>query len=234
MNETGKRAAGRAAAELVEDGMRMGFGSGSTVARFLEALAERELDVAGVPTSEETAQRCRELGLALLDPDQLLDLDMVVDGADELDHDLSLTKGGGGALLREKVVAWNCARMIVIATPDKVVERLGDSFPLPLEVIPFARRSVAHVVEGLGFEVTARDGGEYRTDNGNLILDARMPGGIKDPEVMESLLALVPGIAENGLFVGLADAAILGRDDGEIEVLHAPQEDDEEVVVLPE
>lgn len=135
MSEAGKRAAGRAAAELVEDGMQLGLGTGSTVAHLLDALVERGVDVAGVPTSEATAERCRQLGIGLLDAAEVSRLDLCIDGADELDHDLSLTKGGGGALLREKVVAGMAERMVVIATPDKVVDRLADTFPLPIEVV---------------------------------------------------------------------------------------------------
>lgn len=219
MGDVGKRAAGHWAAEAVEDGMKLGLGTGSTVAHFLDRLAERGLDVAGVPTSDQTAARCRELGIALLEPEEIPRLDLVVDGADEFDADLNLTKGGGGALLREKVVATGAARMIVIATPDKRVERLGDSFPLPVEVVPFAIAPVSRVLEEIGFEVAPRGGGEYRTDNGNAILDARFPGGISDPATMEVRLATIPGVVENGLFVGLADVAVLGRDDGTVEVV---------------
>ncbi|MGH3443334.1 MAG: ribose-5-phosphate isomerase RpiA [Nitriliruptorales bacterium] len=219
MGEDGKRAAGRAAAELVEGGMRLGLGTGSTVAHFLEALAERDLDVAGVPTSESTATRCRELGIAVLPPDEVHDLDLTVDGADELERALNLTKGGGGALLREKVVAWNSRRVVVIATPDKVVDRLADSFPLPVEVVVFAEASVRRALEALGFEVRVRDGGDYRTDDGNLVLDARADGGIEDPARMEMILAMIPGIAESGLFVDLCDVALLGHDDGTVQTL---------------
>lgn len=226
MADEGKRVAARAAVELVRDGMLLGLGTGSTVAHFLDVLAERGLDVAGVPTSDATAARCRELDIALLDPSDDRDLDLCVDGADELDHALNLTKGGGGALLREKVVAWSSSRMAVIATPDKLVDRLGDSFPLPIEVVPFARWSVERALSEIGFEVDARDGGGYRTDNGNVILDARMPGGILEPETMELLLALVPGIAESGLFVGLADLAFLGHDDGTVTLMERPADDE--------
>lgn len=222
MVERGKKAAAHAAVDLVRDGMRLGLGTGSTVAYFLEALARRRVDVAGVPTSEATAVRCRELGIRLMDPAEVVDLDLAIDGTDELDPELNLTKGGGGALLREKVVAWSATRVVVIATPDKLVERLGDSFPLPLEVVPFARWPVQRLLSDLGFQVTARGDGRFRTDNGNLILDARMPGGIEQPDVMEWTLALVPGIAESGLFIGLADSVILGREDGTVDLLEAP------------
>lgn len=225
MGDDGKRAAALAATGLVQDGMLLGLGTGSTVAYFLDALAERDLDVAGVPTSEATADRCRELGIHLLEPSDDRDLDLCVDGADELDHDLNLTKGGGGALLREKVVAWSSSQMAVIATPDKLVGRLADSFPLPIEVVPFARWAVERALSEIGFDVEARDGGDYLTDNGNVILDARMVGGIPEPETMELLLALVPGVAESGLFVGLTDLALLGHDDGTVDVLERPEDD---------
>lgn len=226
MSDAGKRAAGRWAAEQVDDGMRLGLGTGSTIAHFLDAIVERGLDVSGVPTSEATAERCRELGIELLDPGAVHQLDLVVDGADEVDPALNLTKGGGGALLREKVVASGGAPMIVVATPDKRVERLGDTFPLPIEVVPFATDPVTEVLEALGFEVTPRGDGDYRTDNGNAILDARMPGGIDDPEEMEVVLCLVPGVVDNGLFVDLADLAAFGDDDGEVEVVAAPPRED--------
>lgn len=222
MSDDAKRAAGQAAAELVENGMRLGLGTGSTVAHFLDAIAARDIEVAGVPTSEATAIRCRELGIGLLDAGEVDGLDLCVDGADELTSDLCLTKGGGGALLREKVVATMSAQLVVIATTDKVVERLGDTFPLPVEVVPFAVGPVTRRLQDLGFHVEQRGGGTYRTDNGNLILDARKPDGIEDPEVLDVTLALVPGIAEHGLFVDLATVALLGRPDGSVEDVRRP------------
>lgn len=219
-----KRAAGEAAAELVEDGMRLGLGTGSTVAYFLDALAARDLDVAGVPTSEATASRCRALGIRLLDVADTDQLDLAVDGADELDVDLQLVKGGGGALLREKVVESIAARFVVIATEDKLVERLADTFPLPIEVVPFAVGPVRRRLETLGFEVTLREQAAqaYVTDNGNLVLDARLPGGIEDPAVMDVELALVPGVAGHGLFVDMATEALLADERGDVRHLAAP------------
>ena len=210
MSDDAKRTAGRAAAELVTDGMRLGLGTGSTVAHFLDALASAGRDVAGVPTSEATATRCRELGIPLLDVAEVERLDLCVDGADELTDDLTLTKGGGGALLREKVVAALADRFVVIATADKLVDRLGDTFALPIEVVPFAVAPVIRAIRSLGFdEVLTRLDGEYRTDNGNLILDARMVGGIEDPAVLDLQLLSIPGVAETGLFVDLATDALL-------------------------
>lgn len=219
---TGKQAAGEAAVALVEPGMRLGLGTGSTVAFFLDALAARGIDVAGVPTSEATAAHCREVGIQLLDVGDVERLDLVVDGADELTPDLALTKGGGGALLREKVVASMADRFVVIATPDKVVDRLGASFPLPIEVVDFAAPEVARRVRDLGAtEVNLRGAGGERTDNGNVILDAVFADGISDVDVLAVALSLQPGIAEHGLFVDMADQALLGADAG-VEVLRAP------------
>ena len=219
MSDAGKRAAGRAAAELVEPGMRIGYGTGSTVEHFLVALAGRGIDVAGVPTSEGTARRCTELGLPLLRPDEVAELDLVVDGADELTRDLALTKGGGRALLREKVVAGMTRRLVVIATPGKVVARLGDSFPMPVEVIPFAAAPVRRALEADGFVVEVRnhgDGRDVETDNGNVLLDARLPGGIEDPAAVEARVELMPGVVACGLFTDLAHEALLGDEDGSV------------------
>jgi ribose 5-phosphate isomerase A len=222
VTDDAKRAAGYAAAALVEPGMRLGLGTGSTVAHFLDALADRATEVSGLPTSEATAARCRELGIGLLDPAEVTHLDLAVDGADELTRDLTLTKGGGGALLREKVVAALAERFVVIATPDKVVDRLGDTFPVPVEVVPFAIGPVRHQLRELGFEVAIRgDGDGYRTDNGNAVLDCRAPGGLEDPAVTELSVGSIPGVAETGLFVDLASEALLGRTDGSVERLTA-------------
>lgn len=222
MGDEAKRAAALAAVELIEDGMDLGLGTGSTVRFFLDALADRGLEVAGVPTSSDTAERCQQLGIPLLDPSAVGRLDLAVDGADELDRDLTLTKGGGGALLREKVVAAMARRFVVIGTPDKVVARLADTFPLPVEVVPFAIAPVARRLEEMGFEVTERVAGDrsaYRTDNGNTVLDCRMAGGIEDPAATEARVAVIPGVCDCGLFVDLADEALLGDDDGSVTTL---------------
>lgn len=222
MSEQGKRAVGVAAAALVENGMTLGLGTGSTVAHFLTALAARRLDVAGLATSDDTARRCQRLGIRLLDPDAVTSVDLAVDGADELTGNLELTKGGGGALLREKVVASVARRMVVIATADKVVERLADTFPLPVEVVPFARSIVQRKVTERGFEVSPRDGGNYRTDNGNAVLDLRRPGGLPKPGVTAAWLDALPGVLEHGLFLDLADEALVGSDDGAVARLTPP------------
>lgn len=220
--DAAKRAAGEAAAALVEPGMRLGLGTGSTVGFLLEAIAARGLeDVVGIPTSEATAERCRALGIALTTPDDLGRLDLAIDGADEFDPTLTATKGGGGALLREKVVATMADRFVLIATPDKQVERLGRSFPLPVEVVPFARRPVQDAIGARGATVSLRMDGTTPvvTDNGNHILDATFPDGIEDPAVLDLALAMVPGVVTSGLFVEMATTAILGTPDGDVEVI---------------
>lgn len=219
MDEPAKRAAGYAAVDEVRPGMTIGLGTGSTVAWFLDALAARgPAHVRGVPTSEATRRRGEELGLDLVTPDEVERLDLVVDGADELTPALDLTKGGGGALLREKVVAEMGAAMVVVATPDKVVDRLARSFALPVEVVPFAAGPVRRRLEARGYEVTTRDGS---TDNGNQILDARLADGIVDPGAESAALSGIAGIAEHGLFVGLATVALLGNPDGSVRRLEA-------------
>ena len=217
-----KLAAARAAVELVEDGMVLGLGTGSTVEPFLRELAARRLNISGIPTSVQTKRRCDELGITTLEPSQVDVLDLAIDGADELTRELTLTKGGGGALLREKVVASMARRLVVIATTGKLVERLADSFPLPVEVVPFAIAPVRRLLEDDGFTVKVRlegDGSEVRTDNGNAILDARIDGGLEDPATTDVWITMMPGVVCSGLFVDMAEQALLGHEDGRVEVL---------------
>ncbi len=206
--------------------MTLGLGTGSTVAFVLQRLAERlragELQgIRGVPTSQATRRQASELGIPLVGLEKVARLDLTIDGADEVDPGFTLVKGGGGALLREKVVASISRREAIVVTPDKLVERLADRFPLPVEVIPFARPVVARALAELGFEVAPRrtkDGELFRTDNGNSILDARYPGGLVDPSAMESRLARIPGVVASGLFVGLCQTLVIGRADGSAEL----------------
>lgn len=219
-----KLLAAKAALAAVTPKMQLGLGTGSTVAEFLTVLAEADLGVSGMPTSEATAERCRELGIALIEPGEVARLALTVDGADELDHDLRATKGGGGALLREKVVASISERMIVIATDDKLVERLADSFALPLEVVPFATPIVSERLKHMGFTVALRTddaGASVFTDNGNLLLDARYPGGIVDPAGVDLELSMIPGVVTSGLFIDLVTEAYLARADGSVQHLIA-------------
>ncbi|MGE0499382.1 MAG: ribose-5-phosphate isomerase RpiA [Rhizobiaceae bacterium] len=219
--------AARAALREVEDGMRIGIGTGSTAEEFVRILAERVaegLRVIGVPTSERTAGLCLQLGVPLSTLDETPRLDLTVDGADEIDPALSLTKGGGGALLREKIVAAASARMIVIADRSKLVEALG-RFPLPVEVNRFGlgatRVAIADAAAGLGLNgpVTLRMTGAepFVTDGGHLILDASF-GRIPDTRALSNALHAIPGVVEHGLFIGMADTAIVAGAEG-VEIL---------------
>ncbi|RIK83720.1 MAG: ribose 5-phosphate isomerase A [Hyphomicrobiales bacterium] len=216
--------AARAALSHVEDGMRLGIGTGSTAEEFVRLLAarigEEGLSVTGVPTSERTAELCRALGVPLATLDEMPELDLTVDGADEIDPALSLVKGGGGALLREKIVAAASARMIVIADASKVVATLG-RFPLPIEVNPFGLRAtevaIARAAARLGLDgplVLRMDGEKpFVTDGGHYIIDASF-GRIPDTQALGDALHAIPGVVEHGLFIGLADAAIIAAADG--------------------
>jgi ribose 5-phosphate isomerase A len=215
--------AAAAALAHVEDGMRLGIGTGSTAEEFVRLLAEKVAEgfrVEGVPTSERTARLCVELGVPLKSLDELPELDLTVDGADEVDGELRLIKGGGGALLREKIVAAASGRMVVIADGSKLVETLG-AFPLPIEVNPFGLVATRIAVEraagklGLSGEIVLRpgDGGAYETDGGHHIFDASF-GRIPDAEALSSALNAIPGVVEHGLFIDMASVAIIAGSDG--------------------
>ncbi len=218
-----KQRAGEKSVEYVREGMTLGLGTGSTAYWMVERLGERVregLRVRCVPTSRRTEEQARALGIPLVTFNEVQQLDLTIDGADEIGPGLSLVKGGGGALLREKLVAAASRRMIVVADAGKRVEVLG-RFPLPVEVVPFAWEVTARRVERVtGVEpVVRRAGAEpYVTDNGNYILDCGC-GTIEDPERTERELKLLPGVVECGLFVGMAEVAILAGDDGELEIL---------------
>ncbi|MBT9372426.1 ribose-5-phosphate isomerase RpiA [Rhizobium sp. CSW-27] len=215
--------AAEAALQHVEDGMRLGIGTGSTAEEFVRLLAEKVaegLKVEGVPTSERTARLCLELGVPLKSLDELPELDLTIDGADEMDAALTLIKGGGGALLREKIVAAASARMIVIADETKLVETLG-RFPLPIEVNPFGLAATRIAIEkcaerlGLAGEIRLRRAGEsvFTTDGGHFILDASF-GRIPDAEALSTQLNSIPGVVEHGLFINLASFAIIAGPSG--------------------
>ena len=183
-----KRAAGRRAAEYVEDGMNVGLGTGSTVFHTLERLAERireeHLSIRGVPTSVDTEVKARKMGIPLTTFADVDSLDLTVDGADEIDADFHMIKGGGGALLREKIVAAASSREVIVIDRAKLVERLGIKFLLPIEVIPFARHSVSRWLEHVNAQPNLRmanEGSVYLTDNGNEILDCRFPRRDRGP-----------------------------------------------------
>jgi ribose 5-phosphate isomerase A len=214
-----KRQAAARALDFVEPGMRLGLGTGSTAAHFVALLGERVrtgLEVVGVPTSEATRRQAESLGIALTTLDETPALDLTIDGADEIGPDLALIKGGGGALLREKIVATASARMIVVADASKCVTTLG-VFPLPIEVVPFGlgatRQAIAaalarcHLAGACNLRMSG--GHPFVTDGGHFILDAAL-GRIPDPATLAAALAAIPGVVEHGMFIGLATLAIVG------------------------
>ncbi|HEX6623022.1 MAG TPA: ribose-5-phosphate isomerase RpiA [Pyrinomonadaceae bacterium] len=219
-----KQLAGARAAEYVEDGMAVGLGTGSTAYWMVEALGVRVkhgLRVRGVPTSRRTEEQARALGIPLVTFAEVQQLDLTIDGADEIDPSLALTKGGGGALLREKLVAAASGRMIVVADSSKLVPVLG-KFPLPVEVVPFAWEVTARRVEALGCNPRLRHAGDgedaYVTDNGNYILDCDC-GVIADPARLERELKLLPGVVECGLFVGMAETVVVADEAGGVRLI---------------
>ncbi|MBD9386771.1 MULTISPECIES: ribose-5-phosphate isomerase RpiA [Rhizobium/Agrobacterium group] len=215
--------AAEAALSYVEDGMRLGIGTGSTAEEFVRLLAEKVaggLKVQGVPTSERTARLCVELGIPLKSLEELPQLDLTIDGADEVDGNLSLIKGGGGALLREKIVAAASSRMIVIADESKVVETLG-AFPLPIEINAFGLASTRIAIEALAsrlgltgeLKLRGTEDGPFTTDGGHLIFDASF-GRIPDSETLANQLNAIPGVVEHGLFINMASLAIIAGPGG--------------------
>ena len=225
-----KRQAAGEAVKLVEDGMTLGLGTGSTAAHFIDlvgAQVREGISVKGVPTSEDTQRRALAAGIELIEPDETTVIDLAVDGTDEVDLRLNLIKGGGGALLREKIVAGAARRFVVIADGSKKVAELG-AFPLPVEIDRFAfGLTVRHVREvlarlGLGQDVSLRYGdarAPFLSDGGNYILDCRL-GRIHEPAALDAALLAIPGVVETGLFIGLADLVILAGPQG-IETLSA-------------
>ncbi len=214
-NEEEKEAAGRAAAKLVRDGDIVGLGTGSTAYFAVVALGERVkagLKIIGIPTSVHTADLARAVGIPLTTLDEHPEIDITIDGADEVDPKLNLIKGGGGALLREKVVASASKKMVVVADSGKIVPVLG-KFPLPVEVIDFARTVVEKKIAVLGATTKLRtksDGKPFVTDEGHHILDCSF-GKIADPPALALTLSNTPGIVEHGLFIGQAKLALVGR-----------------------
>ena len=208
-----KQVAARAAAELVEPGSIVGLGSGSTATyaiRFLGERVRKGLKIVGIPTSQKTKQLAEQLGIPLATLDEHPQIDIDIDGADEIDPYLNLIKGGGGALLREKIIASASERFIVVGDSGKQVRRLG-KFPLPVEVIPFAQTLIAKRIAVLGAQVSLRGAGNpFVTDEGHHILDCTF-GEIADPPALAEKLRAIPGVVEHGLFIGMAEMALIGQ-----------------------
>lgn len=217
-----KQLAAEKAVEYVKDGMKVGLGTGSTAYWAIRKLGERVnegLKITAVATSQASEEQARELGIPLVEFGDIESLDLTIDGADELDSELQLIKGGGGALLREKIVAGNSTRMIVVADESKAVAVLG-KFPLPVEIVPFAWEWTVAELSKLGCRPELRRNGEalYKTDNGNYIADCHFEMIDSAPKLALALQGIT-GVVEHGLFIGIADLAIIGKKDGSIEII---------------
>lgn len=214
-----KKNAGYRAAEYVEDEMVLGLGTGSTAKYAIEKIGQRkkeeDLDIVAIPTSVETKERAKKAGIEIVELDRADKIDLTIDGADEVDQDKNLIKGGGGALLREKIIAHNSRDYTVIVDPSKMVDVLGKSFDLPVEILSLWQEGITEQIERLGCDAELRrvDGSPYKTDNGNNILDCDF-GDIKDPEKLSKKLNSIPGVIENGLFLNYPDRIIIGDEKG--------------------
>jgi len=222
-----KEQAGRKAAEYVKDGMVVGLGTGSTAEWAIRALADRVesgqlKDIQCIPTSSSTRKLADELGLSIRGLEDVEWVDLTIDGADQVDGNLNLIKGGGGALLREKVVAFSSGEVIIIVDATKMAKHLGDGCPVPVEVIPFAEAVVRQALINLGAEVEPRMDGDdpFMTDNENLILDCLYKEPF-DPKHMEREIKRIPGVVESGLFVDMTDRVIIGQESGIPKVIDA-------------
>lgn len=220
-----KQAAAKAAAKLVQNGMLLGLGTGSTATFFIESLIERcqkeQLRICAFPSSERSAKQALAGGIPLCDEASVTHLDLTIDGADEVDHQKRLIKGGGGALLREKICASISTEMIVIIDPEKLVHSLG-KFPLPVEIAPFAHQATLHRIRQLGCDARLRlneEGNIYLTDNHHYLADLTFPNGMASPEKEEAALKKIPGVIETGFFFNLAGRILIGQADGSVKVL---------------
>ncbi len=222
--EIAKKNAAKDAAELIQEGMIIGLGSGSTALFFIEHLIERcrnGLKISAVATSQESYKKALEGGIPMRDINELTFLDIAVDGADEIDQNHQMIKGGGGALLREKIVANMSNEMLVIVDESKLKEFLGQ-FPLPVEILPFAHKVTIHLLKEIGHIGHLRLTKEkkpYITDNGNFIYDINLHFPCKDPESVDQQIRRIPGVIETGLFIDLAGRVIVGYADGKVNVL---------------
>jgi ribose 5-phosphate isomerase A len=223
--ESLKKAAALTAVEFVRDGMVVGLGTGSTAKHLIIALGEKVragMKLRGVPTSHETAELARQQGISLIDQDNAWIIDVAIDGADQVDPNFNLIKGGGGALLKEKIVAASARQFIVMVDHTKRVPVLGGSFPLPIEVVPFGWGSTAREIEALTKSrvvLRERNGAPFKTESGNLIVDVHIDR-IEQPRELEMWLNHIPGIVETGLFVNRTDILIVGTPQG-VETQHA-------------
>ena len=223
-----KRAAAERAVEYVESGMRLGLGTGSTAWHVVDIVGTKLRDgalrdIVAVPTSSATEAQARSAGIALQTLDEVGELDLAIDGADEIDPQLDLIKGLGGALLWEKLVEFTAARLVIVADDSKLVQRLGEKSPLPVEVVPFGARALLPFFESLGSRAQLRgeNGATFVTDGGHYIVDLHFDGGMQDAAQVERALRARPGVVETGLFLGMADVAVIAGADG-VQVMQRP------------
>lgn len=225
-NDLEKQAAARASLRFIQEGQVVGLGTGSTAAFFIQFLGERVkagLKIRGIPTSVNAQQLAEKWGVPLTSLEEVEQIDVDVDGADEFDPQLNLIKGGGGALLREKIVASASRKFVVVSDASKQVPVLG-RFPLPVEIIPFAQSVLTRKIAAMGATVSVRkaaDGTPYRTDEGHRILDCAF-GQIPDPAALARRLANMPGVVEHGLFIGMADLVLIGKGNEVVEIQKRP------------
>jgi len=215
-----KETAALKALEYVEDGMVLGLGTGSTAAFFIKHLIKLRPNIKAVATSLASEKMARDGGIPMTDINSITSLDLVVDGADQIDPNLRLIKGAGGALMREKIVATMSKKMVVIADESKLVEQLG-LCPLPLEVIPFGAEAIRKQIADLGFAGSWRkksDGSYYLTDNHNRIFDVSLPAQLESPELVHEKLRAIPGVLETGFFFNLATTIVIGKKDGTVNI----------------
>ncbi|PEM53510.1 ribose 5-phosphate isomerase A [Bacillus wiedmannii] len=213
-----KQLAGEYATNFVKDGMKVGLGTGSTVYWLIQKLGERVkegLSFQAVPTSKETEVLAKQLNISLISLNDVQSLDLTIDGADEIDANLQLIKGGGGALLREKIVATSSKELIIIADESKLVTHLG-TFPLPVEIIPFSWKQTERKIQSLGCQTTLRlkNNETFITDNNNMIIDCIFPHNITNPTNLHTQLKMITGVVETGLFVNMTSKAIIGTKNG--------------------
>ena len=220
----GRMAAAEAAAELIEPGMTVGLGSGRAVWSVIEAIGARRTQIRAVVASEATYAIAHAAGIEVMQLDGSFELDLAVDGADEVDPELRLLKGGGGALLREKIVASAARRFVVVAEEPKLVGRLGETFALPVEVVRFGWRDTRRRLSALLPDAERRSVGDepYQTDEGHYIFDCAIPADA-DVERLDRAIKLLPGIVEHGLFIGMAERALIGQPDGSVRELTGSQ-----------
>jgi ribose 5-phosphate isomerase A len=223
-----KELVGRKVVEYIQDGMVVGLGSGSTAACAIRSLGERVaqgLSIRAISTSEASTSLARELGIELITLEDESVIDLTFDGADEVDPQLNLIKGLGGALLREKIIASATTRELILVDPSKLVDRLGTKCPLPVEVVPLAWSLVQRALVARGLQPELRMEGDepFVTDNGNYIIHCTFPDGIDDPAAADRWINDIPGVVENGLFVGYTDVVLVGEESGECRIIDRKQ-----------